>query len=142
MHICKNINSATKITKKITNKVWPGRKILVVEDDEFSFEFIRVSLRDRGLEILHAVDGGEALKIYDEITGIDLILLDIQIPVIDGYMVCRRIREKDPLVPIIAQTAFALNDEKTRCEEAGCNAYLSKPLDVNKLMDLLDQFLS
>ena len=123
-------------------QTWPGRKILVVEDDKLSFEFIRVSLRNRGLEIIHAGDGEKALQVFHEVRDIDLVLLDIQIPIIDGYTVCRKIREVNQQIPIIAQTAFALDDEKSRCEEIGCNAYLSKPLDINKLVELMGQFLS
>ena len=61
-------------------KIWPGRKILVVEDDKLSFEFIRVSLRNRGLEIIHAGDGEKALQVFHEVRDIDLILLDIILP--------------------------------------------------------------
>ena len=116
--------------------------MLVVEDDKFSFEYIRVGLRNRGLEIIHAWDGEKALQIFSDTRDIDLILLDIQIPVIDGYTLCKMIRKEDQQIPIIAQTAYVLNGEDFRCEEVGCNAYLSKPLDIGKLIELIDQFLS
>ena len=125
--------------EKIT---WPGKKILIVEDDKFSFEFIRLSLRDRGLEILHSADGEQALRAFSENRDLDLILLDIQIPAIDGFTVCKKIRERDADIPIIAQTAYALNDEQAKCEEAGCNAYLSKPLNIDKLISTIDQYLA
>jgi CheY-like chemotaxis protein len=121
---------------------WPGKRILIIEDDTFSFEFIRVSLRGRGLEILHATDGEQAFSMFMDTGGIDLILLDIQIPSIDGYTLCRMIRETGSTVPIIAQTAFALNDEKAKCEAAGCNAYLSKPLDIEKMINTIDRFMT
>ena len=123
-------------------KSWPGKKVLIVEDDEFGFELIRISLRDRGLEILHSKDGQHALQVFDENRDLGLILLDIQIPTIDGFTVCRRIREQDPHIPIIAQTAYALNDEQERCMEAGCSAYLSKPLSIEQLIKLMDEFLT
>ena len=121
---------------------WSGKKILVVEDDRFSFEFIRVSLRDRGLEILHSADGEQALRIFNERDDLDLILLDIQIPTIDGYAVCKKIRETNKDIPIIAQTAYAMNDEQALCAEAGCNAYLSKPLNIDRLISMMDRFLT
>ena len=123
-------------------KTWPGKKVLIVEDDKFGFEFIRISLRDKGLKILHSTDGEEALNIFNENPDLDLILLDIQIPTIDGFTVCKMIRNKDRDIPIIVQTAYVLNDEQSRCEEAGCNAYLSKPLNMEKLLKLMDQYLS
>ena len=121
---------------------WPGKKVLIVEDDKFGFEFIRVILRDRGLEIIHSVDGAQALQIFNENPDLDLILLDIQIPTLDGYTVCRKIRETNGDIPIIAQTAYALNDEQAKCEEAGCNAYFSKPLSIDKLIRTMDKFLT
>ena len=124
------------------SKTWPGKKVLIVEDDKFGFEFIRISLRDKGLEILHSADGEQALKIFNENPDLDLILLDIQIPIIDGFTVCKMIREKDQEIPIIVQTAYVLNDEQSRCKEAGCNDYLSKPLNMEKLIDLMDKYLS
>ncbi len=123
-------------------QTWPGKKILIVEDDRFSFEFIRVSLRDREVEILHAVDGKQAFSIFSNTEQLDLILLDIQIPSIDGYSLCRMIRETGSEIPIIAQTAFALDGERAKCEAAGCNAYFSKPLDIEKLINTIDQFIA
>ena len=121
---------------------WPGKKILVVEDDRFSFEFIRISLRDRGLEILHSADGEQALRIFNETDDLDLILLDIQIPTMDGYTICKKIRETDKDIPIIFQTAYVHNNERAKCAEVGCNAYLTKPLNIDRLISTMDRFLS
>jgi len=120
---------------------WPGTKILIVEDDEFSFQFFNVIFRDRGPELIRAKNGEDALKIFRENDDINLILMDIQIPVIDGYEVTRRIRKMDSDIPIIAQTAFAQDENEIKCFEAGCTAYISKPINMRKLLELVAKCL-
>ncbi len=124
-----------------TGHCWAGTRILVVEDDEFSFQFFSVVLRKRGPEVIRARDGLEAIRLFEEHPDINLILMDIQIPLLDGYEVTRRIREKNPLVPIIAQTAFIHDDEEVKCMEAGCSAYISKPIELQSLLGLIGRYL-
>ncbi len=120
---------------------WPGTTILIAEDDEFSFQFFNVILGERGLKVIRAKNGAEALQLFREHKEIRLILMDIQLPEIDGYEVTRRIREEDPDIPIIAQTAFIHNEEEIICFEAGCSAYISKPIDLKKLLGIISGFL-
>lgn len=121
---------------------WPGKKILIVEDDHFSLEFLKVSLRNRGLEILDTPDGEEAIRLFRKTPDLDIILLDLQIMTIDGLTVCRKIREENPEIPIIIQTAYAMDKERLQSQQAGCNAYLTKPINLKKLIELMDRYLS
>jgi CheY-like chemotaxis protein len=123
------------------DQYWPGTTILIAEDDEFSFQFFNVILKERGFEVIRAKNGTEALQLFREHDEIRLILMDIQLPEIDGYEVTRRIREDDPDIPIIAQTAYIHNEEEAKCIEAGCSAYLSKPIDLKKLFSIVGGFL-
>jgi len=116
---------------------WPDTKILIVEDDEFNFQFMLAIFHGKGPEIIRARTGEDALRIFSDDKQISLILMDIQIPVIDGFEVTRRIREEDSDIPIIAQTAFIQDHEEEKCLEVGCSAYISKPVDLGKLLDLV-----
>ena len=120
---------------------WPGTTILIAEDDEFSYQFFKAILKQKGPELIRAKNGAEALEIFGGRSDINLIFMDMQLPEVDGFEVTRRIREADPDIPIIAQTAYIHDDEREKCLEAGCNAYISKPLDLNKLLGLVGEFL-
>lgn len=120
---------------------WPGTKILIVEDDEFNFQFMKAIFHGKGTEIIRAKNGEEALQSFREDKEIRLILMDIQIPIIDGFEVTRRIRSEDAVIPIIAQTAFIHDDEEKKCMEAGCSGYISKPVDRMKLLGLVGEHL-
>jgi CheY-like chemotaxis protein len=84
----------------------------------------------------------EAIKLLKEYPSIDLVLLDIKMPVMDGYETIKRIREIFPELPVIAQTAHAFSDDKEKILAAGFNAYLSKPLKADVLASVINPFLS
>jgi CheY-like chemotaxis protein len=96
-----------------------------------------------GCEVLLAKQGAEALKILETQT-VDLVLMDCNMPIMDGYESTRRIRQKAEFseLPIIALTANALSDERERCRAAGMDDYLAKPFRKDELATLLDQWLS
>ncbi len=121
---------------------WPDTKILIVEDDEFNFQFMQAIFHGKGAEILRAKNGEEALKSFRDDKEIGLILMDIQIPIIDGFEVTRQIREVDTQIPIIASTAFIHDDDEQKCMDAGCSGYISKPVDRLKLLGLVGEHLS
>jgi PAS domain S-box-containing protein len=114
-----------------------GKRILVVEDDPLSIEFFRIVLEEVKADVTIALNGGEALIIFEADTSYDLILMDIQLPDINGYEVTRRIRKLNNKVPIIAQTAFAMAEDRIKSLEAGCNEYLSKPILSNELLEVI-----
>ena len=120
---------------------WKGKNILIVEDDELSYEYLKEILKDTEANILHAKDGQTAIDFCKKDPNLDLVLMDIQLPGIDGNTATEKIREFNENIPIIAQTAYALEDEKKKILQAGCNDYVSKPLDEEKLYEKIHNFL-
>jgi len=111
--------------------------ILVAEDDEINYLYIKEIFRGTGAEILHAVNGKEAVEICQANNSIDILLIDIKMPVMNGYEAIKQIREIRPRLPIIAQTAFALSNEMLKAFNAGSNDYISKPFKKDQLLALV-----
>jgi len=119
-----------------------NKTILVVEDEDFSFMFIYEILSNEKVKILRAKTGREAISIYENNTDkINLILMDIQLPIMDGWEATKEILKIDDKLPIIAQTAYAMKKQKDKCFESGCIGYLSKPYDNEQLIDLISQHI-
>ncbi|MDT8441669.1 MAG: response regulator [Desulfuromonadales bacterium] len=120
-----------------------GKQILIVDDDMRNIFSLSNILSDKGLIIHEAENGREALRQLDEHTDIDLVLMDIMMPEMDGYAAIRAIRQNRRLaqLPIIAMTAKALKGDREKCLEAGASDYLSKPIDPVKLISLLRVWL-
>jgi CheY-like chemotaxis protein len=119
------------------NEFLKGRKILIVEDDLSSRLYLNKILEKTGVIILNAGDGQEAIDIAMRNPDIDIILMDIQLPVMDGYTSTRKIREFRENVIIIAQTAYGLLGEKEKIIDSGFNDYLVKPIFSQNLMQKL-----
>ena len=123
-----------------------GLNILLVEDNELNAEIAETLLSDRGMNITLAQDGQQAVKTFEESAPntFDAILMDLMMPVMDGYSAAKAIRALDRpdalSVPIIAMTANAFDEDVKRCLAAGMNAHLSKPIDIDKLMKTLAQY--
>jgi len=117
-------------------------KILVVDDDETSRILLGAMIKYLDGEIFNATSGHEAVKVCRHNPGINFILMDIRMPGMDGYEATRQIREFNKEVIIIAQTAFALNGDNEKAIAAGCNNYISKPINRVALIGLINQFLS
>jgi len=130
------IKEKTKTTLDLS-----GKKILIVEDDGFSYIFLETVLNKYNAEITWCKSGFEALKFFEEGNQCDLILMDLRIPGKDGLEVTMTIRESNNQVPIIAQTAFAQTTDRKMALESGCSDYLSKPINVNDLTALLEKYL-
>lgn len=125
------------------NEILIGKKILIVEDDSSSRLYLNKILEKYGVIILNAVDGLEAVEVSRNNPDIDIILMDIQLPVMDGYTSTKRIREFRKDIIIIAQTAYGLLTEKERIAEAGFDDYIIKPIFsknlINKLVTVLPE---
>jgi len=118
-------------------------KILIVEDDKISEIFIALAVKDLGKEILKARTGLEAIEACQNNPDIDLIIMDIKLPEMDGYEATRQIRKFNSNVVIIAQSAFALSGDSGKAIAAGCNDYITKPFGINALTALIKKhFLS
>lgn len=125
------------------NSGFKGKKILLVDDDIRNIFAIAQILEEKEIEVLEAENGEMALNILKENKGIDLILMDIMMPVMDGYETMRRIREIPGInhIPIITLTAKAMKEDYQRAIDHGANDYISKPVDIDKLISLLKIWL-
>jgi len=112
--------------------------ILIVEDEESNFLYIKELFEGTGVVILHAKNGKEAVDICLNHNNINLILMDLKMPVMNGFEATKLIRELYPGLPIVAQSAFALGEEREKALKAGCNEYISKPFKKEELMALLN----
>jgi len=118
------------------------RKVLVVDDNPVSRELIREVLEDSGRRVLEAENGEEALKKIAEEKP-DIVLLDIQLPIYDGYEVLRRVRTilKLDKLPVLAVTAYAMKEDFERALAAGFAAYITKPIDAAALRVQVEEIL-
>jgi PAS domain S-box-containing protein len=115
------------------------KTILVAEDVDSNFKLITYFLSDANTKLLRAVNGKEAVNIALTEKGINLILMDIKMPEMDGYTAAKLLREANIKIPIIAQTAYA--DDKETALENGCNGFISKPFDKKHLIKVLCEFI-
>lgn len=114
--------------------------ILVAEDDDISFKYLRTSLRKLDIEILRAYNGEEAIAKVKAHNEIGLILMDIKMPVMNGYTATEIIKTIKPDLPVIALTAFGMFDDKEKALSAGCDDYLSKPVKYSELVNMINKF--
>lgn len=117
-------------------------KILIAEDDVISEEYISIMLKKFGKTIICAKNGIEAVAACRQNPDIDLVLMDIQMPELNGYEATQQIREFNKDVYIIAQTAYALRGDKEKTLEAGCNDYLTKPILASDLKEKINKFIN
>lgn len=115
--------------------------VLIAEDEENNFRLVAELLSGLNLKIIHAGNGKEAVDICDSGDVIDLVLMDIKMPVMDGYEATSIIKKKRPLLPIIAQTAFAFESDREKVFNAGCDDYLSKPIKKDLLIAMVKKYL-
>jgi len=123
------------------NQNWGDKVILVVEDVDTNKIFFDAALRRTNAKILWAKDGQQAIDLFND-NKVDLVLMDLQLPVMDGYAATREIKKVNPEVPIIAQTAHVMSGEREKCMEAGCDDYLAKPIRLQILIETLSKFLN
>ncbi|HUD41950.1 MAG TPA: response regulator [Dokdonella sp.] len=120
-----------------------GRTVLIVDDDMRNIFALSKTLRARGLNVVMAQDGLKALRQIEENPAIDIVLMDIMMPGMDGYETMRRIRAlpRHAQLPIIAVTAKAMQGDRDKCLEAGASDYLAKPVDIDKLLSMMRVWL-
>jgi len=118
------------------------KRILVVEDNEDNRRIMRDLLTGAGYEMLGALDGAQGVAMAAEHKP-DLILMDMQLPVLDGYEATRRIKADPALahIPVIAVTSYALSGDEAKTKAAGCNAYVAKPFSPRQLLAKVREFL-
>jgi len=118
-----------------------GVNVLVAEDDDVNYFFVHEMLADYSINIQRAADGNEAVELVRSNPNFDIVLMDIKMPGKDGFEATREIKEFRKELPIIAQTAYAFSTDKEKALAAGCDDYISKPIDRLKLVSLMAKHL-
>jgi len=120
---------------------WSDKTVLIAEDVDDNFLFLKTFLRKTKIKVLWARDGREAIDICKKDDSIDIILMDIRMPFLDGYEATRQIKTFRPELPVIAQTAYALNSDYQKVYDAGCDEYITKPILGKILFQKMAKFL-
>lgn len=113
--------------------------ILIAEDEEFNYLYLAEVLNDFNVKLYRAKDGLSAVEICQSNPEIDLVLMDIRMPVMDGYTATKEIKTLRPDLVIIAQTAYAMESDRKRALDEGCNDYISKPIKRADLVKIVDK---
>lgn len=119
---------------------WENKTILIVEDEEMNYQYLKTVLRKSKANLLWAENGVEGVALAKK-NDVNIVLMDIQMPEMNGYEATRQILENKPDIPIIAQTAHALKEEKSKCLDAGAIDYMAKPLNRKKLLELISKHI-
>jgi CheY-like chemotaxis protein len=116
--------------------------ILYIEDNDQNFYLIKFILNTRGYEVIRAIDGKEGIDLASKIKA-DLILLDIQLPVMDGYTVLQKLRQNPDLAstPIIALTSYAMSGDREKALKEGCTDYIEKPINPELFISQIEKYL-
>jgi signal transduction histidine kinase len=120
---------------------WKDKVFLVAEDEDVNFRFLEAVLQKSQAQILRAKTGREAVELCGNISKIDLVLMDIKMPVMNGFEATKEIKRNRPKLPVIAQTAFAAKEEMIKCEQYGCDDVVTKPIDIKLLIRKISDLL-
>jgi PAS domain S-box-containing protein len=135
----KEIKQENKVLTKMKN--YAVKTILIAEDEQSNFDFLKILLTRMNIRVLWAKDGLEAVSLCETDPSIDLVLMDIKMPLLNGYEATKLIKKKRPELPIVAQTAYAMSSDKMEAETAGCDGYLSKPIKISQITEMLENYL-
>ncbi len=120
---------------------WKKYKLLIVEDEDLNYLFLKKLLETTQIDIFWAKTGYQAIDFVKENKNLDIILMDIKLPEMDGLKATEEIKKISPKIPIIAQTAYAMKGDRENILKAGCDDYVAKPIKVNELIFKLKQFI-
>lgn len=141
-HIEKQSDNITQTEEKpLPAGKFSGKTVLVAEDDLVNFHYINYILSNLNIQVIRAQNGNEAIKCVEECKEINLVLMDIRMPEKNGYEALPQIKTLREDLVVIAQTAFAMVSDRQSCLDAGFDGYLSKPIDVEELVEVLNKYL-
>lgn len=121
---------------------WKGKSILVVEDDHINFSYLDTLLKPTKAIIMHAENGEEAVDLCRAYAFINIVLMDIRLPGINGLEATKQILSIREDMAVIAQTAYAEDVDKEAAMEAGCSEFIAKPIRANEMLDLIKKYLN
>jgi len=116
--------------------------ILIAEDDDNSYFYLEEIFRSSSIEVIRAVNGVEAVEICRNNATINLVLMDLKMPVLNGFDATRQIKSFNKNIPVVAITAYAMSGDETKAREAGCDDYIPKPVDLKKIEGIINKHLS
>ena len=125
-----------------TTYSWLGKTILIVEDNETSNIYFEAALRKTQAVLIWAKNGLDAVEMVKKNNQVNLILMDINMPKLDGIEATRIIKGINPEIVIVVQTAFILSGEERMCQEAGCDEFITKPIRLKYLLDTINRYLA
>ena len=117
---------------------------MIAEDEEINYFYLETLLKTKialNCNILHAKNGKEAVEICKENLGIDFVLMDLKMPVMSGYEATKLIKEIQPKLPIVVQTAYSTDEEKKQAFLAGCDDFISKPINEKIFSEIINKYL-
>lgn len=120
---------------------WSNKTVLIVEDEEVNYKYLELVIQKTEAKILYAQNGNQAIKLAEKHPEINIVLMDIKLPDLNGYEVTKIITSKRKTLPVIAQTAFAMSGDPDKAISAGCVDYISKPIDAVKLLRLMSRYI-
>ncbi len=113
--------------------------VLVLEDDEIAYKLIETALYFFNVQVIHAETGEEGIRLFKE-NKVDMALLDLNLPDMDGFEIVKAFKSINANIPIVAQTAYAMNNEKHKCMELGCVDFFLKPLNIKKIETIINKY--
>lgn len=131
-----------EVRNEIISHQWLDRRVLIAEDETINFLYAKEVFSQTGVEIIHVLNGRDAINKVKDDSSIDLVLMDIKMPEVDGIEAIKQIRKFNNHIPIIAVTAFALSDERKHATHAGCNEFLYKPYRSAELIEKVTKFFN
>ncbi|PLX04631.1 MAG: response regulator [Marinilabiliales bacterium] len=123
------------------NYNWSEKTILIVEDTDTSIMYYRAALKKSKVKLVCAENGLQAVELVKQGRHFDLILMDINMPLLNGIEATKQIKSINPKIPVIVQTAYVLNDERIKSFEAGCDGFMAKPVKIQQLFDTIESLL-
>ena len=141
----KNSQAKKVAIKEVNNEYtvdFNNIKVLVAEDDLSNYVYLEKVLKKYKIDVVHALNGNQAISLLSETPDIQLVLMDIKMPVLDGVQALKQIREKGFKTPVVAQTAYALSHEVVKLKEEGFDDYISKPLSINDILKVLNRWIN
>ncbi len=140
-HKISNRDNKYKTEPKANVYNWEGKTFLIAEDEEDNFRYLEVALSISNASLIWARTGVEAVDIFNRVENIDLVLMDIKMPEMDGYAATKQIKIKNSKVPVIAQTAYAMSEEREKSIDAGCDDYIAKPIGYEDLLNTIHKYV-